>query len=142
MAAKNSLGERFENYRASKATLFWACVGAAVLTIVIGFNWGGWMTNGGAQEMVQQARRDLAATFCVQRFLNAADAGSQHAELMKASTWQRDDFIEDGGWATLPELKRPIAGVADLCAEKLSDIEVSASAAQSTTETPAETTVQ
>jgi hypothetical protein len=143
MAEKKSLGERYENYRASKATLFWACVAVAVLTIVIGFNWGGWMTSGGAQEMVQEARRDLAATFCVQRFVDAADAGMQHAHLMEASSWQRDDFVKDGGWAKLPqELDRPIGGVADLCAEKLANIKISESAAQTTSDGPSTTIVQ
>lgn len=143
MAAKKSLGERYDDYRASKATLFWACVGVAILTIVIGFNWGGWMTSGGAQEMVQEARRNLAATFCVQRFLDATDAGTQHAQLMKTSSWQRDDFVKDGGWAKLPtELDLPIGGVADLCAEKLANIEAADAGAQATGDSQGTTTVQ
>ena len=142
MADKKSFGQRWEEYRPSKATLFWSCVAVSVLTIVVGFNWGGWVTGGTAQEMVQEGRRNLAATFCVDKFLAAADAGTQHAALMKASTWQRDDFIDKGGWASLPELDKPVAGVADLCAEKLAKVEVPASTAQSTTTTEATTTVQ
>jgi hypothetical protein len=142
MADKKTLGQRWEDYRASKTTLFWSCVAFGILTIVVGFSWGGWVTGGTAKEMVQEARTNLAATFCVQRFLNASDAGSQHDSLMKTSNWQRDDFIEKGGWAKLPDLDRPIAGVAGLCAEKLADVEVSASAAQTTTDSPSTTTVQ
>lgn len=142
MADKMTLGQRWLAYRASKATLFWSWIAVAVVTIVAGFNWGGWVTGGTAMEMAQEARRNLAATFCVQRFLAAPDANAQHASLMEAGSWQRDDFIQKGGWAKLPDLDRPLAGVAELCAEKLADIEVSASAAQSTGDSPSNTTVQ
>ncbi len=137
-----ALGQRFQEYRASKTTLFWSWVAVAVLTVVVGFNWGGWVTGGTAKEMAQDARRDLAATFCVQRFLAAPDAGAQHASLMETGSWQRDDFVEKGGWAKLPKMDQPVSGVADLCAEKLADVEVSTSAAQSTTGESSDTTVQ
>ncbi len=142
--ADKTFGQKVGDYRASKTTLFWSCAAVAVLTVVIGFNWGGWVTGGTAQEMVQEGRSDLAATFCVERFLASPDAGVQHASLMETGSWQRDDFVEKGGWAALPELERPLSGVADLCADKLADVEVPASTAQSTTETPGEgdTTVQ
>lgn len=146
MADKKAFGQRWAEYRPSKTALFWSCVAISVLTIVIGFNWGGWVTGGTAQEMVQEGRKDLAATFCVQEFLADPDATAQHVSLMETGSWQRDDFIQKGGWAELPELDRPITGVADLCADKLADIEVSATAAQATPEattgTSEETTVQ
>lgn len=141
MADNKTLGERWHNYRASKTTLFWSCVAFGILTIVVGFGWGGWVTGGTAQEMAQDGRRNLAATFCVQQFLAAADASSQHASLMEASTWQREDFIQKGGWAELPDLDQPISGVADLCADKLAELEVTASAAQAS-DSPSDTTVQ
>src|SRR5687767_2804351 len=33
MAEKKSLSQRWEDYRASKATLFWSCVGISILTM-------------------------------------------------------------------------------------------------------------
>ena len=136
MAEKKSLGQRWEEYRASKATLFWSCVGASILTMVIGFTWGGWITSGTAQEMTQEARRNLAATFCVNRFMADSDAAAQHVSFMEISDWQRDEFIQKGGWAKMPALERPLAGVADLCADKLAKVEVPASAAQTATGAP------
>ena len=133
MADKKSLGQRWEEYRASKATVFWSCVGVSILTMVIGFTWGGWVTGGTAQEMTQEARRNLAATFCVNRFLAASDAATQHAAFMEISDWQRDEFIQEGGWAKMPALERPLAGIADLCADKLAKADVPATAAQSPT---------
>ena len=139
MAEKKSLSQRWEDYRASKATLLWSCVAVSILTMVVGFSWGGWVTGGTAQEMTQQARRNMAAMFCVNRFLADADAAAQHASFMEISDWQRDEFIQKGGWAKMPPLERPIAGVADLCADKLAKVEVPASAAQSTTADPTAT---
>jgi hypothetical protein len=136
MAEKKSLSQRWEDYRASKATLFWSCVAVSILTMVIGFTWGGWITSGTAQEMTQEARRNLAATFCVNRFLAGSDAAAQHLSFMEISDWQRDEFIQEGGWAKMPVLERPLAGVADLCADKLAKVEVPESAAQSTTGAP------
>lgn len=132
MAEKKSLSQRWEEWRPSKATLLWSCVAVSILTMAIGFTWGGWVTDGTANEMTQQARRNLAATFCVQRFLGSSDAVSEYAKFMKTSDWQRDDFIHDGGWAKMPALDRPVAGVADLCAEKLAKVELPTSTSQST----------
>jgi hypothetical protein len=136
MAEKRSLSQRWEEYHASKATLFWSCVAVSVLTMVVGFTWGGWITGGTAQEMTQEARRNLAATFCVNRFMADSDAAAQHVSFMEISDWQRDEFIEKGGWAKMPTLERPLAGIADLCADKLAKAEVPASAAESTTGAP------
>lgn len=130
---KASWSQRWEEWRPSKGALFWSCVSISILTMVIGFTWGGWMTGGSAQEMTQEARRNLAATFCVQRFLNQPDAAARHAALMEISAWQRDDFVQDGGWAKLPTLDRPLGGIAALCADKLATVEAPAGAAQSTT---------
>lgn len=38
---KPSLSRRWENYQPSKTMLVWACIAAAIATIVVGFSWGG-----------------------------------------------------------------------------------------------------
>ena len=124
--AEKSLSQRWEDWRPSKGALFWSCVSVSILTMVIGFTWGGWVTGGTAQEMTQEARRNLAATFCVNRFMADADVAAHYAKFMETSDWQRDDFIQDGGWAKLPALERPLAGIADLCADKLATVELPA----------------
>lgn len=123
MADKKSLGQRWEEYRASKATVFWSCVGVSILTMVIGFTWGGWITSGTAQEMTQEARRNLAATFCVNRFMADSDAVAQHVSFMEISDWQRDEFIEKGGWAKMPDRAEPTKRAATLCATQLVALE-------------------
>jgi hypothetical protein len=129
MASAQLLGQRWREYRPSKAALFWSCVGSVVVALIIGFTWGGWVTGGTAKEMadkaVRDARAELAANVCVQRFVDASDARAQLAALKKTSSWQRDDFIEKGGWAKLPGLDKPVAAAAERCAERLAAIDLS-----------------
>ena len=97
-----------------------ACV---VATLIIGFTAGGWMTSGGAAQMAKTAADDatdkVVAAICVNRFEKSPDASSQLAQLKKAAIWDRDDFIEKGGWVTLPGAKDPVRSAADLCVNQL-----------------------
>ena len=43
------------DYRPSKATWLWSCIGCAIATLVIGFTWGGWVTEQTAKRMVAEA---------------------------------------------------------------------------------------
>src|SRR5438874_5319554 len=83
-----------------------AAAGALVATIV-GFNWGGW-TLGSTVEKVAKDRADSAvvsvlAPICVDQFRQATNASTNLSELNKFSyAWDRDAFIEKGGWAIMP----------------------------------------
>jgi hypothetical protein len=117
-----TLSQRWGNLQASKAQLFWACAGCVVAAIIVGFAWGGWVTGGTATQMAAKAANDaraqLAADICVERFGKGADATAQLAALKNSDTWKRDSFIESGGWATMAGDK-PVAGAATLCAQQL-----------------------
>jgi hypothetical protein len=120
----------WNEYRPSKAVWFWSCIACVIATIILGFTWGGWVTGGTADEMVttarEEGRAELAATVCVDRFMGASDAAVRLAELKEESTWQRDDFIEKGGWVTLAGLEEPVDGAAGRCAEQLAEMELPA----------------
>ena len=45
---KLSVGQRWSDARPTKTVTFWCCVASAVLTMIIGFGWGGWVTGGTA----------------------------------------------------------------------------------------------
>jgi hypothetical protein len=96
--------------------------------MVVGFTWGGWVTGGSARTMAEKAsdtaRADLAATICVTKFMNGKDAATQLATLKQTSNWKREQFIQDGGWATLPGLKQPVRDGADTCAQRLAEMEL------------------
>ena len=106
MQGKPTLSQRFKDYQASKTVLFWACAGSVVLATVIGFSWGGWVTGGSARETAvnaaAQARQELAAVVCADRFMAASDAGVQLTALQQIeSSYAQTKFVQDGGWATI-----------------------------------------
>jgi hypothetical protein len=109
---KPSLSRRWEDYQPSKTILFWACLAAIIATIVVGFSWGGWVTGGTSQAMAtaagNTARGDLASAICVERFNAAPDATARLAEF-KAITdnYKQRQFVEAGGWATMPGQTTP-----------------------------------
>ena len=101
-----NLSRRFKEYQASKTVLFWACAGSVIAATIVGFSWGGWVTGGSAQEMAEesaaQARQELAAVVCVDRFMAAPDAGVQLTALQEIeSSYAQGKFVQDGGWATI-----------------------------------------
>jgi hypothetical protein len=134
---KQTLSQRFQEYQASKTVLFWSCAGCVVLATVVGFTWGGWTTGGSAQDMADKAaadaRQQLAAVVCVDRFMAAPDAGVQLTSLQEiTSSYAQGKFVQDGGWATIV----PASSTADrkataddrkaagLCAEELAKREI------------------
>jgi RNA 3'-terminal phosphate cyclase len=143
MAESKSMSQRFDEYRPSKAALFWSCAGCIVATMIVGFSWGGWVTGGSAEEMAEeaaeQARAQVASAVCVETFMAAADASPQLASLKETtSPWQQENFIEEGGWAVIAD--QEYDGAAELCAEKL--IEMEAPAAQEASAIDAGTVAQ
>ena len=133
----------WEEYRPSKTLWLWSCVGCVVATLVIGFTWGGWVTGGTAERMadtaMEEGRTRLAAAVCVNRFLGASDFGTKLAELKAESAWQRDNYIEDGGWVTFARVEEPVKGAAERCANQLAEMDLEAGTEATNAETPATT---
>jgi hypothetical protein len=105
---------------------FWGVVGGAVALAIVGFTWGGWVTGAKAEAQAMQ-RADAAvvaalAPICVEKFRSTADVSDNLAELKKIDSWSRGDFVEKGGWATVPGPGSPeqVSAVAKACALVLS----------------------
>ena|SRR6266550_5955673 len=98
----------------------------AVATMIIGFNWGGWVTGGTAKEMTQKSSTSAVVAalspICVDKFQRSAEAGTNMTELKKVSSYQQGSFIEKGGWATLPGSDSANSSVAQACANMLSSL--------------------
>jgi hypothetical protein len=98
--------------------------------MIVGFAWGGWVTGGTAEKRIanaeEQAVAELASRICVHRFLAASDAAAKLAELKETNSWGRDDLVEKAGWVTFADMKEPVDGAANLCADKLSEMDVAA----------------
>ncbi|MFC7397973.1 hypothetical protein ACFQU1_12305 [Chelatococcus sp. GCM10030263] len=106
-SGNNSFTQRFENYNPTKTVLIWACIATAALTMIIGFNWGGWVTGGTSRTAAATAgdvaRGELASAICVERFNAASDADAKRVEFKAISdSYKQRQFVETGGWATMP----------------------------------------
>jgi hypothetical protein len=97
-------------------------IGGAVIAMVIGFQWGGWMLGSTAEKQVKEAEQAgivrVLAPICADKFQRSADAGANLAALKKADSWNRDEIIEKAGWSTFPG-SSPDRKVADACVNLL-----------------------
>ncbi len=101
-----------------KPALIGAGTGAVALAVV-GFGWGGWMTNGAAAEM--SGKQSMAATamaltpYCVQKSQSDPKSTDVLAEIEKASVYKRRGIIEEAGWATPLGVDKPDRALAEAC---------------------------
>jgi len=97
-------------------------VGAIVLLIFI-FSVGWVVTSGSArdtaEEMVEKTLIDHLTPIAITQFLQDPNKEENFKDLEKIDSWTRDDFIEKGGWATMPGSESPVRGIADECARRL-----------------------
>ncbi len=121
-----SLGQRWNNAQPTKTMVFWLCVAAAVLTMIVGFAWGGWMTGGSARETAEDLAEDAVVTrltpICVAQFHQDPEKDRKLKELEETNAYQRDDYVKEQGWATMPGEEKPDSKVADACAKLLMQI--------------------
>lgn len=100
----------------------WGVAGGAVALAIAGFTWGGWVTGGKAEATaVDRANNAVVvalAPVCVDKFKNTADVAANLAALKKIDSWSQGEFVEKGGWATLPGSNAPqqVSAVAKACA--------------------------
>ena len=115
--------ERWATSRPTKTLVFWSWMGIGILTMIVGFSWGGWVTGSTARAMAEARGEDAVvkrlAPMCALRFENASDKEQRLKELKDAGAWDRAEYVMKQGWATLPGDKEPERKVADECAKLL-----------------------
>ena len=101
----------------------WGAVVGAVVILIFVFSVGWVVTSSSAQntaeEMAESAVVGHLASIAVVQFLQDPNKEERFKELEKTSSYMRDDFIEKGGWATMPGSESPVYGVAAECARRL-----------------------
>ncbi len=118
-----SWSERWSETQVTKTAAFWSGLGAIALILILGFNWGGWMTSGSAAKLAATT----ASTAVLQRLGPICVAQSQLdpakeqklTELKALSSYQQSDYVGKQGWATLPGEAKPDSKVAGACAKLL-----------------------
>jgi hypothetical protein len=120
---KPSVGQRWSAARPTKTLLFWSCVASAVLTMIVGFSWGGWVTGGTARQMAATMADDTVvkrlASICVVQSARDLGKGGKLVALKEENAWQRGEYIGKQGWATMPGEQEPDRKVAEACAALL-----------------------
>lgn len=102
----------------------WGAAGGAIMLAIVGFSWGGWVTNSTAQTMAQDhANVEIArvlAPICFLQFQQQPDSAAKLAELKGfTSSYQQASFVEKSGAAMMPGGDKPLKGVGQACAELL-----------------------
>jgi hypothetical protein len=118
-----SMGQRWREAQPTKSMTFWACIASVVLTMIVGFAWGGWVTGGTAQKMADTRADDAVtkrlAPICVVQFQRDPGKVQKLVALQGTDSWQRDGYVEKQGWATMPGEEKSDSKVAEACAQLL-----------------------
>ena len=97
----------------------WGAVGGAIIAMIIGFGWGGWVLGSSAldmgEDMAQNAVVERLTPICVAQFNQDPERDSKLKEFKKIDSWKREQYVRDQGWATMPFEKEPDRRVAREC---------------------------
>ena len=98
--------------------LLQGAVAGAVVTMFVGFYWGGWTLGSSADKMAKE-HAELAvvaalAPVCADKFRALPDAAAKQATLSKVDSWKRrDEFPKE--LVTLPGESYPSSALVDAC---------------------------
>ena len=120
---KLSLGERWSAARPTKTIVFWSWVGSIILTMIVGFGWGGWVTGSTAEKLAEKMAENAVvqrlAPICVTQFNQDPGRDQKLVALKGTDSWKRTDYVQTQGWATMPGEEKPDSLVAEECAKLL-----------------------
>jgi dienelactone hydrolase len=102
----------------------WGVVIGSILTMIVGFSWGGWTTSTTANQ-VATSRADAAVTaalvpICIAQEKIDATKGKKLGQLKAiTASYDQTDFVMKAGWATFPGKADANRDVAEACAAAL-----------------------
>ena len=112
-----------KNVKATKTAVFWIVILVIILTIIVGFNWGGWVTGGTADRSAVSSAQDAVterlSLICVGQFNQDPQKAEKLIELKAVSSYQQATYVNEQGWATMPGEEKAERKVADACARLL-----------------------
>ena len=101
----------------------WGFVVGSLVTMIVGFSWGGWTTGSGTDRLANERSTAAVTTALVPVCLEkskADPAGAKKLVALKAmsSSYDQRDAVVEGGWATFGpgEANRDVA---EACASEL-----------------------
>ena len=125
--SKNDMPEpRWNEVNFSKTAVFWICLAMIVVTMLVGFTRGGWVTRATAQNtaaaMADDAIVKRLSSICVAQFQQDPARDEKLTELQAARTFEQRNYVRDQGWATMPGDEQSDTKVATACAKVLAQI--------------------
>ncbi len=99
----------------------WGVVIGSILTMIVGFSWGGWTTSSTALQVTMK-QADAAVTAALVPICLAGEKADvarakKLGELTAiTSSWEQTEFVMKTGWATFPGQTDPNREVAEACA--------------------------
>jgi hypothetical protein len=119
----STIRERWDRTKPTKTITFWLVIGAVILTLILGFAKGGWVTPSNAQRMAETAAQgavvERLAPICVTQFNADPERAVKLEEMKELSPVQRATYIKTEGWATMPGETAPDNRVATECARQI-----------------------
>ena len=97
----------------------WGLVVGAVGAMIVGFNWGGWVTSTKSKSNTEAAGLSTRAAICVAQFAKAPKYQERLKELKATNSWERSAVIEKGGWDRMPGEEKAESTVGRACADGL-----------------------
>jgi hypothetical protein len=101
----------------------WGFVIGGVVTMILGFGWGGWTTSGSADRIAMERSQAAVTAALVPVCLEKSKADPASAKKLGAlkaltSSYEQRDAVVQGGWATVGagEANRDVA---EVCAAQL-----------------------
>jgi alpha/beta superfamily hydrolase len=95
----------------------WGIAIGALVAMVIGFTWGGWVTAGTAREKTDEAVLASRSAICVAQFMKGPDHEANLKAFQDTDSWKRRDFVEKGGWDKMPGQETANGFVSRACAD-------------------------
>ena len=106
-----------------KPPFLWGIVIGAIALLIVIF-WAGWVvTNSTAKQMANKTVLENLSPICVEQYLQDPNKVELLENLKDKSSYQRDDYVEENGWATMPGSESSVRGLADKCAKQIIELE-------------------
>ena len=91
----------------------------AIVAMIVGFGWGGWVTASTNQKMTDTAILASQAAICVAQYIKEPNSSEKLKEFAAIDSYKRSEFIEKGGWDKMPGQKEASYGVRNACVDGL-----------------------
>ena len=97
----------------------------AILIIIVGLAMGWVVTSGRANasaiEMSDKAVQAQLSKICMHQFKADGASAENLVTIKSLNSWEKEKFVEEHGWATMPGSDSSFSGVARICATTLAN---------------------